>query len=351
VSKLVITVASNPTATEYLERSVREGIAYERVAEHPAATSILSLLREHIDDGRVRMWGSVAGAQDRHLATWNRIDPGDWLAFSIGGRFRLAARIYARLNSPELADAIWPPDGEAGSYQYMSFFDALTPIDVSARSMSDALGYGASYIYRGFSVPSAEAQAHVVSRNGGVESFLNVLAGELAVVSTLAEGAPGPNYVSALSEFDTDEAGARLEDGLRELMKNGPPDLAEALIRRAKRDRKLVQKLKELYAGECQRCTFTFTKADGKRYAEGAHINRIADRLPGIDSPDNIVVLCANCHRLLDYGTLEIAWDDSAGALVSRLDGETAVMVNKHVRRAWAPAGEWSSASQRDADW
>lgn len=347
MSKLVITVASSPLARQYLERSVQLGVPFATVAGHPAIAPILKAVEDHTTDSRVRMWGSVAGSDQRHFATWNRIEPGDWIVFSIDGRFRLAGRIYARLDSAELADSVWPPDLDAGSYQYLTFFDALTPIAVSPRAMSSALGYGAGYIYRGFLLPSQQAQDLLVSSYGSVEGFLGLLADEQTALDGLAGGSAGSGYVSDLGEFDTAESEVRLEDALREHLKTDSPESVESKIRRIKRDRRLVQKLKELYSGQCQRCGFTFTKRDGNPYSEAAHINRIADRLPGIDSPNNLVVLCANCHRMLDYGGLEIYWDDATQAAMARVDGEAwPLAANKHIRKVWAPAVEWASVSK-----
>jgi len=152
------------------------------------------------------MWGSVAGSDERHRTTWERIEAGDWIAFSIDRRFRLAARIYARLDSAEIADAVWPPDPDSGSYRYLTFFDALTPIDVSPRAMSDALGYDSGYIYRGFLVPSDVAQAHLVATYGDVESFLGVLADEEVAISGLAGDNASGRYVADLAEFDSVES-------------------------------------------------------------------------------------------------------------------------------------------------
>ena len=116
-------------------------------------------------------------------------------------------------------------------------------------------------------------------------------------------------------------------------------------------NRRLVQKLKALYEGRCQRCEFTFLKKDGGPYCEAAHITRLAGRLAGIDSPDNIVIVCANCHRMLDYGMLEVRWDENANAAVGVLDGlVTPLALNKHIRLDWAPAQEWLDASENDLD-
>ena len=209
------------------------------------------------------MWGSVAGSNDRHRGTWSRINTGDWIVFAIDGRFRLAARIYERLDSPALADAVWLPDPESGSYRYLSFFDGVLSIDVSPRAMSAALGYGEGYIYRGFLVPSDDAQERLAAEYGSVEAFLGVLATEHAAVEALAGEALSAGYVSDLAGFDTEEAEARLEEALREHMKAAPPETVAARIRRVRRDRRLVQKLKALYSGHANGAASPSSRATG----------------------------------------------------------------------------------------
>jgi hypothetical protein len=70
VSQLVITVASNPTAKEYLERSVVTGVPVEQVLGAADVVSVRSALELHGADGRIRMWGSVAGTSPLATAAW-----------------------------------------------------------------------------------------------------------------------------------------------------------------------------------------------------------------------------------------------------------------------------------------
>jgi hypothetical protein len=118
------------------------------------------------------MWGSVAGKADRHRATWTQIEAGDWMAFWVEGGFRFAARVCGVLDSGPLADSVWEPDPVRGSYRYITFFDALVEISVTASEMSEALGYRPNYVYRGYLAPSPQAQQQFASRFGDVESFL-----------------------------------------------------------------------------------------------------------------------------------------------------------------------------------
>lgn len=88
---------------------------------------------------------------------------------------------------------------------------------------------------------------------------------------------------------------------------NEPPnETQEALIKRIKRYQIIVKKLKTKYNGCCQieNCGFTFLKKNGENYAEGHHLIPLAKG--GGQNPDNVVILCANHHRMLHYAKVEI---------------------------------------------
>ena len=78
----------------------------------------------------------------------------------------------------------------------------------------------------------------------------------------------------------------------------------EQLIKKVKRDTKLVKELKEKYIS-CQLCQFTFKKKDGKNYNEIHHIIPLTEK--GKDEKINTLVLCANCHRKLHYATTDFS--------------------------------------------
>lgn len=72
---------------------------------------------------------------------------------------------------------------------------------------------------------------------------------------------------------------------------------------RTKRLNKLQPLIKEKFDYRCQYCGFTFVKKNGKRYAEVAHI--IPYSKSHDDSPENLLVLCPNHHKMFDYGKQE----------------------------------------------
>lgn len=106
MTKLIIATASNPEARSNLQRSVVDGVPLAVVESQSAVLASLPRLRAWAEDGRIRMWGSVAGTADRHRATWPKIEAGDWMAFWVEGGFRFAARVCGGLDSGSLADSV-----------------------------------------------------------------------------------------------------------------------------------------------------------------------------------------------------------------------------------------------------
>lgn len=65
------------------------------------------------------------------------------------------------------------------------------------------------------------------------------------------------------------------------------------------RDLRVVRKLKQEYGCKCQICGHTFRKDDGEYYCEAHHIVPVA--ADGTQSPNNVLLLCANHHRMFHY--------------------------------------------------
>ena len=85
-----------------------------------------------------------------------------------------------------------------------------------------------------------------------------------------------------------------------------PNETQDLLIKKIKRYKKVVDELKEEYKGQCQieNCGFTFVKSNGDNYAEGHHLIPLAEG--GSQDKQNVVILCANHHRMFHYANVEI---------------------------------------------
>ncbi len=72
--------------------------------------------------------------------------------------------------------------------------------------------------------------------------------------------------------------------------------LISTTAKRRSQDVGIVTVLKRLYGGRCQICRDTFLTIRGEPYCEGHHIRK---DVMGV--PDNIIILCATCHRKMHH--------------------------------------------------
>lgn len=81
-----------------------------------------------------------------------------------------------------------------------------------------------------------------------------------------------------------------------------PPRASRVKGTRLQRDHGLYAAVKQFHNFRCQvyGCNFTFRKNNGEYYCETAHIKPFSSSKD--DTAENLLVLCANCHRMLDQG-------------------------------------------------
>ena len=72
------------------------------------------------------------------------------------------------------------------------------------------------------------------------------------------------------------------------------------------RDTALIQRLKTIHNGQCQRCNLRLNLPDGSAYSEGHHLQPLGKPHCGPDVPENVLILCPNCHALLDLAAVQI---------------------------------------------
>ncbi len=80
--------------------------------------------------------------------------------------------------------------------------------------------------------------------------------------------------------------------------------------------------LKQLHNHTCQLCGEQgFMQRNGMRYIETHHIQELHRLVPGSYCSDNIVVVCATCHRKLHYAHIEYSFihDDQVAVLINEV--------------------------------
>ncbi len=85
-----------------------------------------------------------------------------------------------------------------------------------------------------------------------------------------------------------------------------PPPQVDAYITRIIRDTALVRRLKALHNDTCQICGTRLQLANGRGYSEGHHLRPLGNPHRGPDVAENILIVCPNCHALLDRCSLTL---------------------------------------------
>lgn len=83
------------------------------------------------------------------------------------------------------------------------------------------------------------------------------------------------------------------------------PARGEQTTYRVLRDTDLARKLKLMHKNKCQICSLTL-RIKGSTYSEAHHIIPLGTPHNGPDTPENIIVVCPNCHVQLDYFSMEL---------------------------------------------
>jgi putative restriction endonuclease len=91
-----------------------------------------------------------------------------------------------------------------------------------------------------------------------------------------------------------------------ELIKSKPKDDETITIKRIqyKRDNYTIALIKQVRGHKCQICSKEIITKDGSKYIEAAHIVPKSEK--GKETPDNILLLCPNCHKEFDLGDREV---------------------------------------------
>ena len=99
---------------------------------------------------------------------------------------------------------------------------------------------------------------------------------------------------------------------------NHNPTRRATSVDRVVRDARQAKKVKEYYGYACQVCGLVI-KTNAGYYAEAAHIKPLGSPHNGADTPENLLCLCPNHHKMLDMGSIAINDDFSLVGMVGKL--------------------------------
>jgi hypothetical protein len=325
MSSLFIAPAAGPKALEHLDVTVHGRVSLTSLE---GLSDMAIQLAGDASHG-VAAWGTQPGADNINVSTWEAMQPGDWVLFYFDRQFPLCGRVLVCENSPDVAGRLWGFD-EGRTWQYMYLMDEIREVDVPRPLALKALDYNENFYPRGF----IRVNRDLDGRYGSVEQFLEQLAGaghEFRRVVDAAKTGDEAGTAAAIDQVGSEMSEQAIIESVGSYTSSEAPEVQDAIVKRIKRNRKLVSELKALYEGHCQVCGFTFLKGDGTPYSEAAHITPISLLEADLDVKDNLVVLCPNHHKMLDYGALAIDSGQESDELVAIIDSIVMPLTNKHI--------------------
>lgn len=266
-------------------------------------------LKQIAGDDRYFVWGCQPSLENR----WKKMEYGDYVLFYSKGKFISFGQLKFKKKSEALALSLWPISKESKEpWSCVFFVENIKEINLSITDFANLTGYKIDKV-QGF-MPVVAALPKIIEKYGSTDNFMRSLQSNLnsSEVNELINITSQPNInvedKSRIDDLTRNKTDEEIEESLAQYAKvalSKTPEQVEKIVKSYKRNRKLVIDIKAKYKNKCQICGFTFKMASGNYYSEAAHIIPISEGSAGLDSPDNIWVLCANHHKMLDTGAIK----------------------------------------------
>jgi len=138
------------------------------------------------------------------------------------------------------------------------------------------------------------------------------------------------NDADVAALLKTSDDTARLKE-LDEAYQNATPQKKHVITTRIERDTAIGGKVKELNEYVCQICgSLPFLQRTGRLYAEAHHVTPLHVRESGSLASQNVICVCANCHRKMHYGNVRIT-DATEEKVVFEIDERQVVIKRNRI--------------------
>jgi len=257
------------------------------------------------------IWGATKGKQ----AYWNKMKINDYILFYSKGVFVQSTKVLYKTFNEELALKLWPrsTDGKPWSYIYFINNEYSELINFNKSEFIKWTGYKQNWILQGLSRIGDNKLKKILENFENTDEFINYINFTFSKISkerllrlekALTKGNED-DITESLDELLNSNNNPNIDDLLQIITNNNSnkkPETVKSDVKRIKRSAKLRNLMGQKHNYKCQICGFTFKKKNGDFYFEAAHITPMASRQRAVDTPNNILILCPNHHKMLDHG-------------------------------------------------
>jgi hypothetical protein len=151
VSQLLIQPSGGKAAQQHYVDTVINPVVFSAYGKH-IPDSLLTELHEFFGSGSAAMWGLVPGSNDGNRTKWEKINPGDIVAFTGKKRVFATARVVSKFRNSELAAALWGHDDNGATWEYMYTLSDVDETDIPYSKLNELIGDNPNNNHMGFRI-------------------------------------------------------------------------------------------------------------------------------------------------------------------------------------------------------
>jgi len=247
----------------------------------------------------VKAWGFVPNAK---IKEWELLKEGDLVLFYADKSFFHLAVVHSKTHNQEVAKSLWGTDDKDRTWEYMFFIkegkSIQLPFNPTILIKKDLENYASNYVVQGallLTDKNADAMKKYLEEKEGTsfddDSIEPTEEEEIIFHKRIREPNSVEEAMVEISRISTETK----DSPVREKIKT-----ARMLVRNPKFARLVKEKAKYV----CEICGESpFTQKNGLPYAEAHHKSELSKKK--IDNPSDMICVCANCHKVVHFGTEE----------------------------------------------
>ncbi|WP_158899728.1 AAA family ATPase [Burkholderia sp. L27(2015)] len=124
---IFVFTAGDPEARKHLDVSITRPIDATTVRENVGPEHLEVLEKISRDEG-LYAWGAVPGKMNNSY--YPALEVGDWMLCVFGAKYRFVAKVVYKVDSINLARALWGQTDDGKTWQYMFFLSRPIPIEI-----------------------------------------------------------------------------------------------------------------------------------------------------------------------------------------------------------------------------
>ncbi len=287
--------ASNKIAQKHLEDTIENKSPIGRYSDL-LDEDVLQELKRAGQAEEVNMWGAVPG--DQNIPRWAKMEKGDKVLVYSKGTFLYYGTILTKTHNRKLAEIVWDKDNDGKTWEYIYFITDLQSINLDRTEFASFFGYKQNFVPQGFNRINSNTLDEIINNYGSINDAISFLTNsKLKDTLIRFKGELETKGERELENSVLDMTDEQFSSYLQSLDQEASVEVKEGLKKVRKYNKKIIDELKEKYNHCCQICGHSGLDDYGVSVVEAHHIQEFA--LTQNNSPENIMILCPNHHRLI----------------------------------------------------